>query len=921
MQHFLSHKLPKSLLNELNKLRISGEPIDVQTKQELFNDLFMTKTDIKLSTIKEWFKTQGKDDDVAIADSVGTGGTINHKMTSYHKFKSIFNAALAATSNAAAGATSGAATANVAAPAAVHAAAPAAAQAVALAAASGKTSLTDDDMLKLLPKIEEAILSITVLPDDKEMLRERIATIFSDELLDGTLNDEGIKKIANFNFTKWGNFSNKLLDGIRADVGGRQLTIIDALWETNQNFMELAAGSGTFAPKISEYQEQNGIKSTEELIDSSYASVPVKRACRQAIKIVHELESIIGCKPAKVFIEAPRSHEDSKRTDDRKRQLSKIYDGIKSDVQNYKATKEDLKNYENADLKPKAVYLYFLQNGRCAYSGESLDIGSLTTTCDIDHIVPQTMLKDDSFDNLVLVKKELNRAKSDTYPLNTVAAINFASMLAIWKAWHKNGMMSDKKLRSLTRTTLTMDEIAGFINRQLVETSQTTKMVMDILKLVMPDTDIVYQKAETVAEFKREWAHYEGETKDGRFVPILDENGEKKLKRMIKPQFIKVRDLNDLHHAKDAYLNIVVGNVYATKFTNNPRAWLRSKYQDKAEAVKLNMRTVMYDDRKVLEDGSRGEVKSLADGNGIIVWDEECLQTVIKTYERNDILVSVRAFAKHGAIFDQNLLKFEEGKIRFPIKKGMDVKKYGGYSGSYSVYFAYIKTARGKKRFAAIPLRNESNPNQYLNEEFPGCEVLLPRVPFKSTLLVKGHPVTLDGSSGTNMMCSNYKNLMLSNSDASYLAKILKAKDRITATRGYLIDEKYDRISANKNAALYRKFVDLAKSQYNNRPNVTGVIQFLEENRDEFLRLELTDQVTMLVNILKLFQRVPFSSSAVDCSLLGGKKNTGNTQFSTYEEDIKLIIPSVTGLYKKVIDLSKLGVSDVEPSQLQATLI
>ena len=38
---------------------------------------------------------------------------------------------------------------------------------------------------------------------------------------------------------------------------------------------------------------------------------------------------------------------------------------------------------------------------------------------------------------------------------------------------------------------------------------------------------------------------------------------------------VKVRSLNDFHHAKDAYLNIVVGNVYYEKFTNNPLQWLR----------------------------------------------------------------------------------------------------------------------------------------------------------------------------------------------------------------------------------------------------------------------------------------------------------------------------------------------------------
>ena len=31
----------------------------------------------------------------------------------------------------------------------------------------------------------------------------------------------------------------------------------------------------------------------------------------------------------------------------------------------------------------------------------------------------------------------------------------------------------------------------------------------------------------------------------------------------------KAMEINDLHHAKDAYLNIVVGNVYHVKFTKN----------------------------------------------------------------------------------------------------------------------------------------------------------------------------------------------------------------------------------------------------------------------------------------------------------------------------------------------------------------
>ena len=39
---------------------------------------------------------------------------------------------------------------------------------------------------------------------------------------------------------------------------------------------------------------------------------------------------------------------------------------------------------------------------------------------------------------------------------------------------------------------------------------------------------------------------------------------------------LKCREINDLHHAKDAYLNIVMGNVYDTKFTKDPLNFIKS---------------------------------------------------------------------------------------------------------------------------------------------------------------------------------------------------------------------------------------------------------------------------------------------------------------------------------------------------------
>ena len=81
--------------------------------------------------------------------------------------------------------------------------------------------------------------------------------------------------------------------------------------------------------------------------------------------------------------------------------------------------------------------------------------------------------------------------------------------------------------------------MGDFIARQLVQTSQGTKGIAELLQQLMPESRMVYAKASNVSEFRKR-------------------NG-----------FVKSRLVNDFHHAQDAYLNIVVGNVYDTKFTQN----------------------------------------------------------------------------------------------------------------------------------------------------------------------------------------------------------------------------------------------------------------------------------------------------------------------------------------------------------------
>lgn len=178
------------------------------------------------------------------------------------------------------------------------------------------------------------------------------------------------------------------------------------------------------------------------------------------------------------------------------------------------------------------------------YSNEVIDIEDLfTNRYDIDHIYPQSKVMDDSLDNRVLVKRELNSNKTDVFQCQR----NIWTSQKLYGICLKERFNLKEKYHRLTRRDgFSENELSGFIARQLVETRQSTKAVTQLLTKAYPESEIVYAKANAVSEFRHKFG------------------------------FTKVRSINDYHHAKDAYLNIVVGNTYYVKFTKDAAWFIRN---------------------------------------------------------------------------------------------------------------------------------------------------------------------------------------------------------------------------------------------------------------------------------------------------------------------------------------------------------
>lgn len=717
------------------------------------------------------------------------------------------------------------------------------------------------------------------------------------------ISDDEIKAIKKLKYKDWGRLSATLLNSSNIayedKAFGELVTIISALRHTNKNFMELLSSycSYDFIGKIKEFngsrQSSNG-KLTYKDVEELYVSPSVKRSIWQTLTILEEIKKIMGCEPKRIFIEMARSKEESKRTDSRLKKLQDLYKKCREEnidfmprKDEFNALKTQLSSKKEEDLRSDKLYLYYTQMGRCMYTGERIELASLydNNLYDIDHIYPRSKTKDDSLSNRVLVKKQVNAAKTDIYPLD--AAIR-TKMHSFWKLLYDKGFIDERKYERLTRSTQLRDEeLAGFISRQLVETRQSTKAVAAILKTAYQNSEVVYVKAGNVSDFRQQF------------------------------NFVKCRDVNDLHHAKDAYLNIVVGNCYHVKFTANPLNFI-TKNQDNR---RYSLKPEIFYKFSIKRDG---EIAWLGGEDGTMA-------TVARTMHKNNILFTRQAVEGKGELFDQQPLKAKGGQL--PLKAGLSIEKYGGYNSLTTAYFAVVKS-EGKKgavqlSIEAIPLvyakQGEIAVQKYLTEVVQLCkpEIMLPKIKKYSLFKINGFPMHISGRTGNRMLFYGAGQLCLDEADVNYLKKALKYENDIAENELVIADKNSDDIQkqqAQKNLDYYNQkwrigrkvnmhIYDmlLAKSGnnlYKNRP--ASQTTDLQEQREFFEKLSLANQIHVIGEVLKLFK---CASASANLKLLDKGNACGVIKVSNNILKFKqcvLINQSPTGVFEQEVDLMKL---------------
>ncbi len=811
------------VLNEINNIKINGNAITVSAKQKIYQNVFLKRQKVTPKRIRDYLMS----DNIICDDDTMSGidVTIKSSLKPFLEFKNLIEGKVISCADA------------------------------------------------------ERIINRAAYSEDKTRFRLWLQKEYPQ------ISEKDRNYISGLKYKNFGRLSRKLLcdiGGVNKETGELYSSIIRAMWETNCNLMQLLSDRFTFAEQIEEmvreYYNLNP-KSISERLDEMQVSNAVKRPIIRTLDILKDVVKAQASAPERIFIEMARGESEEqkgKRTKTRLDQITELYKKVEEEeVRHLSKQLEEWGNTAHNRLQSDKLFLYFIQLGKCLYTGKSIDMEAVISgdgSYNIEHIYPRSFVKDDSIiNNKILVDSKANGDKSDSFPISPEIQNR---MRGYWEQLHKLNLLSDEKFKRLIRTThFTDEERFEFINRQLVETRQSTKALAALLKELYPDTEIVYVKAGLVSDFRQQFG------------------------------LVKARSVNDLHHAKDAYLNIVVGNVWHSKFS---RQFWRAEAPNNVKAEVVFNHPVVCGGKTVWNGAS----------------DKE---RVLNTAKKNTAHMTLYSYCKHsgqsGGFFDQNPLPAAKDLI--PLKKDRPTELYGGYNGATVTGFALAKFKEGKKsQVSLVPIKllnmtaftaDDSYAVEYVAEEL-GEKASEIEILFKKRIIKIGTILSLDGAeygirgkaSNITIGLMNMMPFMTSPENEAYIKRLERFSEKRKKNENLVYDEKYDGVSAQVNAELYKLYIQkLSCWPYSTRPGNETFVNKLCLHADDFEKLDIFRQSYLLLQIQGVMGRMKLA----DLKDLKESANSGiialSLNLSNWKKnytDVRIIDRSASGLFEKVSD-------------------
>lgn len=410
---------------------------------------------------------------------------------------------------------------------------------------NNKQLLTECKGYKIIKKVFESHDNLNLIAD-KQVI---------DNLAEVLTKNKGIEERYRYIYEKYPMFDKKLLKDLAniRGISGYHSLSLKAIKELNVELLNTELNQMQLIHQLEmSSKHRNSTKGKKNIVGDEKAilSPVVQRAQRETFKVVNKLRKIHG-EFDTIVIETTRDKNSQERKK-RINQTQKYYETKNKEITSLLEQKGFDVSTINAKTKLK-VRLYLEQEGKSAYTLQPLDLHRVindSTYCEIDHIIPISVSLDDSLNNKVLATHQENQIKGNLSPMMAYMKNVFSDLgctIQTYKTHVRNSKMSRKKKEYLLdeRDITKYDTIKQFINRNLVDTSYTNRVVMNTLTNYFRDNGI-HTKVHTVR----------GSATD-------------KIRKTINLR--KDRDENYLHHAIDALIvasikKMNLFNTYLSKY-------------------------------------------------------------------------------------------------------------------------------------------------------------------------------------------------------------------------------------------------------------------------------------------------------------------------------------------------------------------
>ena len=791
-----------TVLQELNNIRINERKLSKSTKLDFIENIFKKEAKVTKNKIISYYNKNGHD--ICEIDGLQDGENFMSNMKSYIDFSKIL----------------------------------------------GK------DIVENNKKDCEKIIYYITIFEDKKILKRKIEKEFKQKL---NLTAEQISKLSNLRYKGWSRLSEKLLIGIKSIDNCD--SVMDKLLNNNENFMQIINNKKYGFDKIIENaMPKNESKISYNDIEEIPTSPANKRAIWQTVKIVQEIVKIMNSEPQNIYIEFARNEDEKTMKDSRVNQLIKKYEEIKKQID--LLDPKDLKRLKGLDSKyalTEKQFLYYLQGGKCLYSGEYLDIENLQNY-EVDHIIPQHYIKDDSIDNKALVKKIQNQRKSGSILLKSEI---IDARLDWWHQLKEYGLMSTKKFNALTRRTNILEDEATnrFVNRQLVETRQITKYTSNLLDNYLKNTTIFALRAGLTHGFREKYSIY------------------------------KNRNVNNLHHAKDAYIISIIGNTLDNywylkdlfKYNNNEsiKAWVKHELNKKEDERNKND----FNENMIL-----GFINKHIN-----------VEEIKKYMNYKDCFISKMLEENNGEYWHQTIISPKKNPV-IPLKNGLNPSKYGGYTNEYKAYCAVYRylDKKGKKYIKLIGI-SIKDANDIKNKKNTIENVILKNLEniedfkiIKSKILINQE--FLDENNNLLKLCSDReikstKELILTN-ELEKLIYLINTPEKMLTEENKKAKEAID---TEKLQYLFKKLVEKLKKEY---PIFNSSYEKIIKNIDKFYALENKEKIATINNLIDLMEKSQGNFSKIGLTGREGRMG-GKNICDDYLINMTFVNKSVTGMYER----------------------